>query len=140
MSLHLSGAPNGLPWLADDNVIEWQVQVMAYLRWKQLTQYMLGWSHHLAPTALTTLSASNALIPTLVVSYNTAFARWEADYDEWLLKDSMAMGVIQGTLRGQYLAYVSQCATSKDMWDTVFVIKCGMNHHKLLIGEHGEWH
>jgi len=42
MSLHLSGAPNGLPWLADDNVVKWQVQVMAYLCRKELTQYMLG--------------------------------------------------------------------------------------------------
>jgi len=119
MSLHSSGAPNGLLWLADDNVVEWQAQVMAYLRRKQLAQYVLGWLHHLAPTAPTTLSASNALIPTLVASYNTAFARWEADYNEWLLKDSMAMGVIQGTLHGQYLTYVSQCAMSKDMWDMV---------------------
>jgi len=119
MSLHLSGAPNGLPWLADDNMVKWQAQVMAYLHWKQLAQYVLGWSCHLVPTALTTLSASNALVPALVMSYNTTFVRWEADYNEWLLKDSMAMGVIQGTLCGQYLTYVSQCATSKDMWDTV---------------------
>jgi len=119
MSLHSSGAPNGLPWLADDNVVEWQAQVMAYLRRKQLAQYVLGWSRHLAPTAPATLSASDALIPHMVADYNTAFARWEADYDGWLLKDSMAMGVIEGTLRGQYLTYVSQCATSKDMWDAI---------------------
>ena len=68
MSLHSSGAPNGLPWLADDNVVEWQAQVMAYLHQKQLAQYVLGWSRHLAPTALTTLSASDVLVPTLVTS------------------------------------------------------------------------
>ena len=40
-------------------------------------------------------------------------------YDDWKIKDNMALGAIKGTLRGQYLTYVLSCTTSKAVWDTI---------------------
>ena len=44
-----SNAPNSLPWLAEDNSLEWQEQVMVYLQRKQLAQYVQGWTRYLPP-------------------------------------------------------------------------------------------
>src|SRR5258706_13130015 len=49
MTSHLSGAPNGLPWLAEDNFLEWQEQVMAYLQRKQIVTYVAGCPRFLPP-------------------------------------------------------------------------------------------
>jgi len=92
---------------------------MAYLQWKQIAQYVLGWPRYLAPTAPAALSAADSLVPTTVATHDAAVAKWETDCDDWRIKDFMAMGVIKGTLRGQYLTYVLQCSTSKDVWDTI---------------------
>ena len=54
--LSTSNAPNGLPWLAEDNLIKWQEQVMVYLQWKQLAQYIMGWAHYLVPVPPTPLT------------------------------------------------------------------------------------
>ena len=37
----------------------------------------------------------------------------------WKIKDYMAMGIIKGTLHGQYLMYVLSCTTSKVVWDVI---------------------
>jgi hypothetical protein len=114
-----SNAPNGLPWLAEDNFLEWQEQVMAYLQRKQIAQYVEGWARYLPPVRPADLSAADLAIATTVQAHDTEVASWRTAYDEWRIKDSMAMGVIKGTLRGQYLTYVLPCTTSKMVWDTI---------------------
>ena len=114
-----SNAPNGLPWLAEDNSIGWQEQVMAYLQRKQISQYVLGWTRYLAPVPPNDLTDAERAVPANVQVHTAALATWVTTYDEWKIKDSMAMGVIKGTLRGQYLTYVIPCTTSKAVWDTI---------------------
>jgi hypothetical protein len=119
MSSSSSNAPNGLPWLAEDNSVEWQEQVMAYLQQKQLAQYVEGWASYLAPSPPTVLTNAERVDPVQVQTYDAAVTKWRTTYDDWRIKDNMAMGVIKGTLRGQYLTYVLHCATSKAVWDTI---------------------
>ena len=119
MSSYLSGAPNGLPWLAEDNFLEWQEQVMAYLQCKQIAQYIQGWTRYLPPDPPADLNAAELLVPATVQTHATATATWRVACDNWKIKDNMAMGAIKGTLRGQYLTYVLSCATSKAVWDTI---------------------
>jgi hypothetical protein len=106
MSSSSSNAPNGLPWLAEDNSVEWQEQVMAYLQQKQLAQYVEGWASYLAPSPPTVLTDAERVDPTQVQTYDAAVTKWRTTYEDWRIKDNMAMGVIKGTLRGQYLTYV----------------------------------
>ena len=119
MPSYSSGAPNGLPWLAEDNFLEWQVQVMAYLQRKQIAQYVEGWARYLPPDPPTDLSAADQLVPATVQTHAAAVATWRISYDDWKIKDNMTMGAIKGTLRGQYLTYVLSCTTSKAVWDTI---------------------
>ena len=70
MSSNSSSAPNGLPWLAEDNFIEWQEQVMAYLERKQLAQFVEGWSRFLAP------------VPPTDLNDTAAVAAWKVTHDE----------------------------------------------------------
>ena len=113
MSSYLSGAPNGLPWLAEDNFLKWQEQVMAYLQCKQIAQSVEGWAQYLLPNPLTNLSADDQPVPTMVQAHATAVTTWRTKYDNWKIKDNMAMGTIKGTLCGQYLTYILSCTTSK---------------------------
>src|SRR5258706_8298540 len=119
MTSHLSGVPNGLPWLAEDNFLKWQEQVMAYLQRKQIAQYIEGRPCCLLPAPPANLSAADLLVAMTVQAHATAVATWKTVYDEWRIKDNMAMGAIKGTLRGQYLTYVLLCTTSKAVWDTI---------------------
>src|SRR5258706_8483842 len=119
MSSYPSGAPNGLPWLAEDNFLEWQEQVMAYLQRKQIAQYVEGWPRYLPPDPPTDLSAADQLIPATVQAHAASVAMWRTSYDDWKIKDNMAMGAIKGTLCGQYLTYVLLSVTSKAVWDTI---------------------
>jgi hypothetical protein len=119
MSSSSSNAPNGLPWLAEDNSVEWQEQVMAYLQRKQLAQYVEGWASYLAPSPPTVLTNAERVDPVQVQTYDTAVTKWRTTYDDWRIKDNMAMGIIKGTLHGQYLTYVLHCAMSKAVWDAI---------------------
>src|SRR5258706_11479572 len=119
MSSYSSGAPNGLPWLAEDNFLEWQEQVMAYLQRKQIVQYVEGWPRFLPPAPPADLSAADLLVATTVQAHATVVTTWKTMYDKWRIKDNMAMGAIKGTLRSQYLTYVLLCVTSKAVWDTI---------------------
>jgi hypothetical protein len=119
MSSSSSNAPNGLPWLAEDNSFEWQEQVMAYLQWKQLAQYVEGWARYLVPSPPTALTNADRLVATTVQAHVAEVTTWRTAHDDWRIKDNMAMGVIKGTLRGQYLMYVLPCTTSKMVWDTI---------------------
>src|SRR5258706_3514239 len=119
MMSHLSGVPNGLPWLAEDNFLEWQEQVMVYLQRKQIAQYAEGWPHYLLPDPPAALSAADLLVPVMVQAHNASVAAWRTSYNEWKIKDNMAMGAIKGTLCGQYLTYVLSCTTLKVVWDTI---------------------
>ena len=119
MSSSSSNTPNGLPWLAEDNSVEWQEQVMAYLQQKQLAQYVKGWACYLVPTPLTALTNAKLLVPVTVVAHAIAIIAWQTSYDNWKIKDNMAMGVIEGTLCGQYLTYVLCCPTLKAVWDAI---------------------
>ena len=114
-----SNAPNGLPWLAEDNSLEWQEQVMAYLQRKQLAQYVQGWTRFLPPDPPIPLTATQLANDDAVLAHDAALSAWITNHDDWRIKDSMAMGVIKGTLRGQYLTYVLSCGTSKEVWDTI---------------------
>ena len=86
---------------------------MAYMQRKQVSQYVLGWTRHLPPTPPTALTAAQQAVPATVATYDAETATFMTGYDEWRLKDSIAMGIIKGTLRGQYLTYVVHCTTSK---------------------------
>ena len=117
--MSLSNAPNSLPWLAEDNSLQWQEQVMAYLQQKQIAQYVMGWACFLPPNPLTALTDAKQLIPASVQTHAAVVTTWENAYDDWRIKDNMAMGVIKGTLCGQYLTYVVHCTTSKAVWDAI---------------------
>ncbi len=119
MSPSSSNALNGLPWLAKDNFLEWQEQVMVYLQQEQITQYIEGWAHYLLPDHLTNLSTANQLVPATVQAHVIAVTAWRTAYDNWRIKDNMAMGVIKGTLHGQYLTYILHCTTSRVVWDAI---------------------
>ena len=97
-----SNTPNGLPWLAEDNTLKWQEQVMAYLQWKQIAQYVMGWAHFLPPNPPTTLSDAQLLIPASVQAHAAVVTTWENTYGDWRIKANM---VVKGTLCGQYLTY-----------------------------------
>lgn len=92
---------------------------MAYLQRKQISQYVMGWARYLSPDRPADLTAAEANDQTRVQAHATAIANWETAVDDWKIKDAMAMGVIKGTLRGQYLTCVLQCATSKAVWDAI---------------------
>ena len=119
MPSSLSNALNGLPWLAEDNSLEWQEQVLAYLQCKQIAQYVEGWVDYLLPDPLAALSAADQLVATTVQAHAVEMATWRTTHSDWRIKDNMAMGVIKGTLCGQYLTYVLQCMMSKMVWDTI---------------------
>ena len=92
---------------------------MAYLQWKQIAQYIMGWACFLPPNPLTALTDAEQLIPTSVQTHAAVVTTWENAYDDWRIKDNMAMGVIKGTLHGQYLTYVVHCAMLKVVWDAI---------------------
>ena len=119
MSSHLSGAPNGLPWLAEDNFLKWQEQVMAYLQHKQIAQYTEGWTCYLTPMPPPDLTAAKQAVTAMVQAHATAVAAWRTMYNNWKIKDNMAMGAIKGTLCGQCLTYMQSCMTSKAVWDMI---------------------
>ena len=89
---------------------------MAYLQWKQLAQYVEGWARYLAPDCPADITATNQ---AAVQAHAAAVTMWQASYNNWRIKDNMSMGVIKGTLRGQYLTYVLHCTTSKAVWDAI---------------------
>ena len=92
---------------------------MSYLQRKQIAQYAEGWTCYLAPTPLPDLTAAKQAVTAMVQAHAAAVAAWRTTYDDWKIKDNMAMGAIKGTLRGQYLTYVQSCMTSKAVWDTI---------------------
>lgn len=92
---------------------------MAYLQHQQITQYVEGWACYLPPDPLADLSMANKLIATKVQAHDADVATWRTPYNDWRIKDNMAMGVIKGTLCGQYLTYMLPCMLSKMVWDTI---------------------
>lgn len=92
---------------------------MAYLQRKQVAQYVQGWPRYLPPNPPTDLTDAERQVPATVQTYDAAVVAWLTAYDEWRIKDHVAMGVIKSTLRGEYLTYVRGCTTSKAVWDTI---------------------
>ena len=92
---------------------------MSYLQCKQIAQYAEGWQCYLAPERPTPLTAAELLDPALVLAHGVSVAAWQASYDDWRIKDNMALGAIKGTLRSQYLTSVLSCTTSKAAWDAI---------------------
>jgi hypothetical protein len=119
MSSSLLNALNGLLWLTEDNFLEWQEQVMAYLQHKQIAQYMEGWTSYLPPDPPPNLTDAKQAVPAMVLTHDTDVAKWRTALDNWRIKDNMAMGVIKGTLHGQYLTYIIHCSMSRVVWDTI---------------------
>jgi hypothetical protein len=74
MSSSSSHAPNSLSWLAEDNFLKWQEQVMAYLQRKQIAQYVEGWPRYLLPDPPSDLSAADLLVPATVQAHVAAVA------------------------------------------------------------------
>ena len=89
---------------------------MAHLQQKQLAQYVEGWARYLAPERLADITATDQAV---VQAHAAAVTTWQASYDNWRIKDNMSMGVIKGTLCGQYLTYVLHCTMSKAVWDAI---------------------
>ena len=50
---------------------------------------------------------------------DVAVATWRTTYDNWRIKDNMAMVVIKGMLCGQYLTYILHCMMLKAVWDAI---------------------
>jgi hypothetical protein len=119
MSSSSSNAPNSLPWLAEDNFLEWQEQVMVYLQCKQIAQYVEGWTSYLPPDPPPNLTNAEWAVPATVLTHDANVAKWRTALDNWRIKDNMAMGVIKGTLHSQYLTYIIHCLMSKAVWDTI---------------------
>ena len=92
---------------------------MAYLQCKQLAQYVEGWTRYLAPVPPADLTPTEQQVPATVQAHAASVVTWQNDHDGWRIKDNMAMGVIKGTLHGQYLTYVLHCTTSKAVWDVI---------------------
>ena len=83
---------------------------MAYLQRKQLAQYVEGWACYLAPEHPADITATNQ---AAVQAHAAAVTTWQVSYDNWRIEDNMSMGIIKGTLCGQYLTYVLHCTTLK---------------------------
>ena len=79
----------------------------------------MGWACYLAPVPPTPLTDAEQAVPASVQMYANDFATWETAYDTWKIKDYMAMGIIKGTLHGQYLTYVLSCTMLKVVWDII---------------------